>query len=99
MEIKEIDNKKILVVSREKFVELFAKGWPSFDGIYLGNHFINIGYKWGFTSYTHFAYNQFMEICNFKGWVFKWERDRKLVISTIKNGTPSLDFDDFIVTF
>ncbi|MDR1286370.1 MAG: hypothetical protein LBK08_02055 [Treponema sp.] len=99
MKIEIIDNKKILVVSREEFVELFAKGWPLFDDVNLANYFIDIGYKWNSKNYTHFVYNQFMEVCNFKGWVFKWERDRELVISTIKTGTPFIDFDDFIITF
>jgi hypothetical protein len=94
MEIKNIDNKRILVLTKQKFVELFSKGWPEHTYFRMNEYFTHK--DWASELYTHFSYNQFYELCNHRGFVFEG-RDRELVINTIKNGTP-IDFDDYLLT-
>jgi hypothetical protein len=94
MEIKVIDNKKILVLNRNEFVELYSKGYPKSDNSLLNYEFTHVCS--GDYIYNHFIYNQFYELCSHRGFVFEGS-DRELVINTIKNGIP-IDFDDYLLT-
>jgi hypothetical protein len=55
MEIKNIDNKKILVLTKQKLVELFSKGWPESTYFRMNCYFTHK--DWASELYTHFAYN------------------------------------------
>jgi hypothetical protein len=94
MEIKNIENKKILVLNRDKFVELYSKGYPESDNSLLNNEFTHVCS--GDNIYNHFIYNQFYEVCKYRDFIFEGE-DRIKVINTIKNGTD-IDFDDYMFT-
>jgi hypothetical protein len=95
MEIKNNEYKNILVLSRDEFIELFSKGYPKLDNSFLNDEFTHICP--GDNIYNHFVYNQFYEVCKYRGFIFE-ERDREKVISILKNGT-TIDFDDYLLTY
>jgi hypothetical protein len=95
MEIKNIDNNNILVLSREEFVGLFSKGYPLFNDYFLNYQFTRV-YN-GDYIYNSFIYNQFYEVCRYRGFVFEG-KDREKVIGILKNGTD-INFDDYLLIY
>jgi hypothetical protein len=84
----------IIFLSRNELVGLFSKGYPISTNIYLNDEFTHISPDDRIRN--TFIYNQFNEVCHHRGFIFEGF-DRVRVIQTIKNGSPELDFDDYVL--
>jgi hypothetical protein len=79
-----------LVLTRDEFVELFSKGYPIADDSLLNYQFTHV-------CGGDYIYNQFYEVCNYRGFIFEGE-DRIKVIGILKKGTD-IDFDDYLLIY
>ena len=93
MEIKNIEDKTILVLKKCEFLALYNKGSGNIPDEFLIYKYTHPEWDTGIRNTD--LYNQFQELCNFRGYIFEGN-DRIKVIDKLKIGA-GIDFDDYLL--